>query len=263
MADLKISALTASTTPLAGTEVLPIVQSGTTKQVSVANLTAGRTVNGLNFISGSDTATYNVVAGTTTAGPGVQVYGKSAGAAPGWVVYTSGTADFVGTHAWYKNDFAGTATYLGGWYSNGDYKLNNGNVVIGTSGKGIDFSATSGSGTSELLADYEEGTWTPVGVNFTTVGTETFAGFYVKVGTLVFINATFKAATSTASTANSTYFTGLPFTPATSSTVTAVGNSSITSYGVGLIDTSVRIYTPTWTSGANQSISVAGVYRVA
>jgi hypothetical protein len=58
MADLKISALTASTTPLAGTEVLPIVQSGTTKQVSVANLTAGRSVAGSNFIpSGSSVPT--------------------------------------------------------------------------------------------------------------------------------------------------------------------------------------------------------------
>jgi hypothetical protein len=45
MADTKISALTAATTPLAGTEVLPIVQSGTTKQVSVANLTAGRAIS--------------------------------------------------------------------------------------------------------------------------------------------------------------------------------------------------------------------------
>lgn len=44
MADTKISALPASTTPLAGTEVLPIVQGGVTKQVSVANLTAGRAV---------------------------------------------------------------------------------------------------------------------------------------------------------------------------------------------------------------------------
>ena len=44
MANTKISALPASTTPLAGTEVLPIVQSTTTKQVSVANLTAGRAV---------------------------------------------------------------------------------------------------------------------------------------------------------------------------------------------------------------------------
>lgn len=44
MADVKISALPTSTTPLAGTEVLPIVQSGVTKQVSVANLTSGKTV---------------------------------------------------------------------------------------------------------------------------------------------------------------------------------------------------------------------------
>jgi hypothetical protein len=40
MADAKISGLPTPTLPLAGTEVLPIVQSGTTKQVSVADLTA-------------------------------------------------------------------------------------------------------------------------------------------------------------------------------------------------------------------------------
>lgn len=49
MADSKISALPASTVPLAGTEVLPIVQSSTTKQVSVANLTAGRTFDALGM----------------------------------------------------------------------------------------------------------------------------------------------------------------------------------------------------------------------
>ena len=45
MPNSKISALTSATTPLAGSEVLPIVQSSTTKQVSVANLTAGRAVS--------------------------------------------------------------------------------------------------------------------------------------------------------------------------------------------------------------------------
>ena len=59
MADTKISALPASTTPLAGTEVLPIVQSSTTKQVSVANLTAGRSVGGSNFIPSGSTAPTN------------------------------------------------------------------------------------------------------------------------------------------------------------------------------------------------------------
>lgn len=44
MADVKISGLPASTTPLTGAEVLPIVQSGVTRQVSVTNLTSGKTV---------------------------------------------------------------------------------------------------------------------------------------------------------------------------------------------------------------------------
>lgn len=40
-----IAALTSASTPLAGTEVLPIVQSGSTVKVSVANLTAGRAIS--------------------------------------------------------------------------------------------------------------------------------------------------------------------------------------------------------------------------
>jgi hypothetical protein len=40
MADLKISQLNPATTPLAGTEVLPIVQSGSTVKTSVASLSS-------------------------------------------------------------------------------------------------------------------------------------------------------------------------------------------------------------------------------
>lgn len=65
MADVKISALPASTTPLAGTEVLPIVQSSTTKQVSVANLTAGRAVSALSLTS---TTTLGVTGTSTLSG---------------------------------------------------------------------------------------------------------------------------------------------------------------------------------------------------
>lgn len=53
MADTKISALPASTTPLAGTEVLPIVQSSTTKKVSVADLTSGRSITTAGYQIGS------------------------------------------------------------------------------------------------------------------------------------------------------------------------------------------------------------------
>jgi hypothetical protein len=51
MADKKISALTGASTPLAGTEVLPIVQSGATVKVAVSDLTAGRAVSatGINL----------------------------------------------------------------------------------------------------------------------------------------------------------------------------------------------------------------------
>ena len=51
MADLKISQLTGATTPLAGTEVVPLVQSGSTRKVSVNGLTTGKFVpaNGMIF----------------------------------------------------------------------------------------------------------------------------------------------------------------------------------------------------------------------
>jgi hypothetical protein len=52
MADKKISALTAATTPLAGTEVLPIVQSGATVKVSVTDLTAGRGISATSVTNG-------------------------------------------------------------------------------------------------------------------------------------------------------------------------------------------------------------------
>jgi hypothetical protein len=68
MADTKISALPASTTPLAGTEILPIVQSSTTKQVSVANLTAGRTQTSNGIVQGTAGTGYNFTANTPAAG---------------------------------------------------------------------------------------------------------------------------------------------------------------------------------------------------
>ena len=66
--------------------------------------------------------------------------------------------------------------------TNADVNVLSGNLIIGTSGKGIDFSATSGTGTSELFDDYEEGTWTPTfSAEFTTAPTVTSAQ-YTKIG---------------------------------------------------------------------------------
>ena len=65
MANAKISALPAAATPLAGTEVLPIVQSGVTDKVSVANLTLGRTVDtGDLIVTGTANVSGNFVVAT-------------------------------------------------------------------------------------------------------------------------------------------------------------------------------------------------------
>jgi len=71
MANQKISALTSASTPLAGTETLPVVQSSTTKQVSVANLTAGRAVSALSIATttGATFATTSGAVGIGNASP--------------------------------------------------------------------------------------------------------------------------------------------------------------------------------------------------
>jgi hypothetical protein len=90
-----------------------------------------------------------------------------------------------------------------------------GNVVMATPGKGIDFSATaSGSGTmtSELLNDYEEGTFLPTVIGLSSAGTVSYArrlGRYTKVGNLVTVQIylSWSVGTGTGSLA----FSGLPF----------------------------------------------------
>ena len=73
---------------------------------------------------------------------------------------------------------------------NGDVTISDGDLIIGTSGHGISFAVTSdGSGTdsSELLDDYEEGTWTPSiyqGISSPTFNATN--GFYRKIGSLVY-----------------------------------------------------------------------------
>jgi hypothetical protein len=79
MADKKISALTSASTPLAGTEVLPIVQSGSTVKVAVSDLTAGRAVSGLSFTTSSGSV-------STTSGVTVTIYGVPNGVNKTYIV---------------------------------------------------------------------------------------------------------------------------------------------------------------------------------
>ena len=106
--------------------------------------------------------------------------------------------------------------------------LKDGNVVL-ADGKGIDFSATSGTGTSELFDDYEEGTWTPVPADAASGGnTGTAAsveGIYTKIGNTVFVQFGLLNINTTGLTAgNDFYIQGLPY---------SAGNTSLTSYATG------------------------------
>ena len=72
----------------------------------------------------------------------------------------------------------------------GDIEIGVGNLKFGTSGKGIDFSATGDAGgmTSELLDDYEEGSFTPTYINLDVPShATTNYATYTKIGRLVTI----------------------------------------------------------------------------
>ena len=80
------------------------------------------------------------------------------------------------------------------------------------SGSGIDFSATAGTGTSELFSDYEEGTWDATLIGTTTAPTTpvTATARYTKVGRKVTVEVTFSNVNTTGASGN-IRITGLPF----------------------------------------------------
>ena len=274
MADAKISALPSATTPLVGTEVLPIVQSGATVKVASVDITGGvpvgkgagavtsNTVVGINAltsnVSGTDitavgngalqlntgvrntavgansltsntSGIYNsavgsfalssVVDGTRNTAIGYaagnSLNNGSGGIFIGYLAQPQGISDNNtivigdgatgnGTNTTTIGNASTTATYLP-----------NGNLVFGTAGKGIDFSADGQAAgmTSELLDDYEEGTWTPTFIGSGGNPTVTFTtqlGSYTKVGRLVFIKLDILV-NSTSGGSGNLSVSGLPF----------------------------------------------------
>ena len=107
------------------------------------------------------------------------------------------------------------------------------------SGQGIDFSADTNNGamTSELLDDYEEGTWTPtIKENGTGTAWDTLSnqvGTYTKVGQLVTVTFYFdySARASNVTTSFYGFIAGLPFTNTSTSTNGGAGTLLITQSG--------------------------------
>ena len=220
MADLKISALTGASTPLAGTEVLPIVQSSTTKKVSIANITAGRDVSMKQL-----TATADSFIGTDNGGF-KYYFGTFTNAAGGAnnAYFSAGLADLNEKTGfmWQTRDATGDLNNVFKLDGDQNATLMAGNLVIGTSGKGIDFSATAGTGTSELFSDYEEGTWTPTDASGAGLIFSSFAGSYIKTGRTVV--AAFQVSYPATADVSAAKIGGLPFNAAG---ITPVGAVSI------------------------------------
>jgi len=146
------------------------------------------------------------------------------------------------------------------------------NISFAT-GKGIDFSAATGSAagsTSAVLDDYEEGTWTPTdaGVKLSVSGTwEVGTATYTKIGDTVHLRADFSG-TGIGFSALGGYFSwsGLPFTPAAESiggsyctknvTTPVFGGSIVTNSGNRLF-----LHSPTTTGTTNAIVAVCS-YKV-
>jgi hypothetical protein len=97
MADVKISALPAATTPLDGTELVPIVQGGVTERVTVANLTAGRSVAASTLNVDANTADAAVRITQTGAGNALLVEDSANPDSSPFVVNTDGVVGIGST----------------------------------------------------------------------------------------------------------------------------------------------------------------------
>ena len=216
MANSKISALTSASTPLTGTETLPVVQSSATTQVTVANLTAGRAVSATQYTSTIATGTAPLVVSSTTnvvnlnasslggatfASPGA-IGGGTASAITGTTITGTDTTDATSTTAAALKTAGGLAvvkkTYIG-------------DNIVPAAAKGVNFTAnTPAAGmTSQLLNRYEE----IVAASAACTGAITTAVVWkaTRVGNIVTL--TLPSTTGTASTAtNFVYGTPLPAT---------------------------------------------------
>jgi hypothetical protein len=155
----------------------------------------------------------------------------------------------------------------------GNVSISTGNVVMATSGKGIDFSAvTGGTGTAtgNVLNDYEEGTFTATLKGGTTDPTiaVTTTGKYTKIGNQVFVRIMF-GNVSTVGASGTISITGLPFTSATTpeqigylmvENMATFTNSSLSSY-LPASSTTLRLYTSTSNSVITAITHYAGVAR--
>ncbi len=142
-----------------------------------------------------------------------------------------------------------------------------GNLIV-ASGQGIDFSATSGTGTSELLDDYEEGTFTPTASSSSgTITSYTVnSAAYTKVGRMVSVNVDITI--TNAGTGSGTLNVSLPFTNGstlcngTGRENALTGNQLQTRVNASSATMNIQTYANATAIGTNAQIKAMIVYFV-
>ena len=109
--------------------------------------------------------------------------------------------------------------------SSTDLTVTSGDLIFGTSAKGVVLGATSNTA-ANTLDDYEEGTWTPTHGGNTSYSART--GRYIKVGNKVFITG--QVHINALGTGSASAITGLPFTSVTTVNGNPAGTLAVNYY---------------------------------
>ena len=206
-----------------------IVGAGFTLDTSGASVTAGVGTFGSVASSGQVSGTIGAFSGTSTFANSINLTHASAGSN---YIYFNEDLQLAknGTGTRFTIDTSGNAT------------VNSGNLVIGTAGKGIDFSnatdeASGESSTESILYDYEAGSFQPTlfsgtsGSSFSGNATNN-GGYYVRIGRIVHISMNVRGTFTLGSGSGAIYIGNLPFTVGTTNELSGSGNSSYGFIGI-------------------------------
>ena len=257
MTDKKISALPPANVPLVGTELIPLVQSGTTSNVTFTNFMA-YPPGPMYFPNATAIYSYDASAVAyklmeRTAGGAVFVYGYAGRRA---LRATDGITNIYAGDA--SNTSVASYTTLG-------MSLDVGNITPAVAAKGVNFTAnTPAAGmTSQLLNWYEEGTWTPnQGAGLTVIGAFSSGGVYTKVGRVVNVNFYVSGATSVAAAAGNFLTTNFPFTVSGTGGVGIATNASPNATVAMLMLASTNSVISAGAIAATTTIYVSATYSV-